>query len=163
MELFRQLNWEIWDSGPIQGLGARILELRDSAIQSGNRGVGSGDQKIAKSRNPMEELEWSGKLGNRGGEIGIKTGRVRIRFGFGFRIRFGFGSIGFGCDSDLVDSDSISVGLDSDLVVTILIRFHSDSIGIRFGVTSYGIRFGICFGIQLGWDSVRIRTRTNLQ
>ncbi len=82
------------------------------------------------------------------------SGRVRIRFGFGFRIRFGFGSIGFGCDSDLVDSDSVLVGFDSDLVGTVSIRFDSDSIRIRFGISSVGIRFGIRFGIQFAWDSV---------
>ena len=71
---------------------------------------------------------------NRGSEY--ISGRVRIRFGFGFQIWFGFGSTGFGCDSDLVDSDSVSVGFDSDLVGTISIRFDSDSIRIRLGVSS---------------------------
>ena len=85
-----------------------------------------------------------------------RSGRVRIRFGFGFQIWFGFGSTGFGCDSELVDSDSVSVGFDSDLVGTISIRFDSDSIRIPLGVSSIGIRFGVRFGIRLefDWDSV---------
>ena len=86
----------------------------------------------------------------------LRTGRVRIRFGFGFQIWFGFGSTGFGCDSDLVDSDLVSV---YSLRIW-LGRSRYDSIRIRFGFVwesvrlgfdlEFGLEFGLGFGLGFG-------------